>query len=59
MLPFGEASLKPITTMKTYITPTIECNSFVGAMLMYTPSDSRGSGALDGPGTPDPESKTF
>ncbi len=45
--------------MKTYITPTIECSSCVGAMLMYTPSDSLGGGAKEKPANPTPTTPTF
>ena len=45
--------------MKTYITPTIESSSFVGAMLMYTPSDSLGDKMKEGMGKPKEDDPVF
>ena len=61
---FSDASLrggipKTLATMKKYITPNIECSSFVGAMLMYTPSDSLGEGAQQLPTKPSPTTPLF
>lgn len=61
---FSDASLrggipKTLATMKKYITPNIECSSFVGAMLMYSPSDSLGGGSKEKPTNPTPTTPTF
>ena len=64
MIRFSDASLrggipKTLITMKKYITPNIECSSFVGAMLMETTSDNFGSGVKEKPANPGSTTPTF